>query len=75
MPAVINREKQRLSSNLTLQELGQAMKSLNLADLPPENRRAALADHLAMIMIDSIHDRQKAVELASARVMHRASRQ
>lgn len=51
------------------------MKSLNLADLPPENRRAALADHLAMIMIDSIHDRQKAVELASARVMHRASRQ
>lgn len=50
------------------------MKSLNLADIPPENRRAALADHLAMIMIDSIHDRRQAVELASARVMHRASR-
>lgn len=49
------------------------MKALNLNDIPPENRRAALADHLASIMIDSIHDRQKAVELASARIMHRAN--
>jgi len=50
------------------------MKSLNLAEIPPENRKAALADHLARIMIDSIHDRSQAVELASARILHRAAR-
>lgn len=50
------------------------MKQLDLKAIPPENRRAALADHLAKIMIDTIHDRRQAVELASARVIHRASR-
>jgi hypothetical protein len=55
-----------LPSNLTLNQFAEAMKALNLAEIPPQNRNAALMAHLARIMAASIHDRARAQDLVSA---------
>ena len=67
-----NREKERLSSSLTLPELGQAMKQLDLSTVPPEKRADAIRDHLMRIVADSIHDKEVAFEIHAARVLRRA---
>lgn len=42
------------------------MSQLNLAQIPPENRKRAIMDHLARIMVGTIHDRSAAADLAAA---------
>jgi hypothetical protein len=71
---IINHEKQRLSSNLTLNQFAQAMRQLDLSAVAPENRSKAIQDHLAHIMIHSIHDRTQAAELVAARLLHLKTR-
>lgn len=66
-----NQQKDALPSSMTLQEFGQAMSALDLQSIPPEHRKAALMDHLAKIMIEKIHDRPMAADLASAYLMRR----
>lgn len=50
------------------------MKTLNLAEIPLENRNAALMDHLARVMALSIQDRAKAQELVAAILMRARAR-
>jgi uncharacterized protein (DUF2249 family) len=56
---------------MSVQEFGKAMAQLDLTHVAPEKRHQAIMDHLARIMIDKIHDREKAAELATAWLMHR----
>jgi hypothetical protein len=69
---VINREKERLPSSITPHELGQAMSALDLSGVPPSKRRAAIKDHLMRVMANTIHDRQTALEIHAARLLHLA---
>ena len=56
---------------MTLQEFGQAMSALDLQSITPDKRPRMLMDHLAKIMIQKIHDRHTAADLASAYLMRR----
>jgi hypothetical protein len=50
------------------------MRQLDLSAVAPENRAKAIKDHLAKIMIHTIHDRQAAAELVAARLLHLKNR-
>lgn len=67
---IINRQKDALKTSLSLTDFGKAMAQLDLSSVAPEKRRQAIMDHLAKIMIGTIHDRDKAAELAAARLLH-----
>lgn len=56
---------------MTLQEFGTAMSALDLQSVSPENRKKALMDHLAKIMIQKIHDRTTAADIAAAYLLRR----
>ena len=64
-----NTQKDALTTNMTLNEFAKAMQALDLASIPAENRKRAIMDHLAGIMVEEVHDRRAAVELAAARIM------
>lgn len=64
-----NAQKDALTTDMTLDEFAAAMKALDLESIPAHKRRRAIMDHLAGIMIEEIHDRSAAIELAAARVM------
>ena len=66
-----NRQRDTLPSNLTTEQLGQAMSQLDLSGVPPEKRPAAIRDHLMRIMADSIHDKQTAFEIHASRLLRR----
>ena len=68
---ITNHEKQRLSSTLSLNQLGQAMAQLDLSAVAPENRTKAIMDHLTRIMAATIHDRSVAMDLTAARLLRR----
>lgn len=68
---VHNPQADALTSSLTPRQFGQAMAQLDLASVPPENRKAALADHLAKIVAANIHDRSQAAEITAARLLRK----
>ena len=45
------------------------MAQLDLTDVPDHRKTKAIMDQLAKIMAGTIHDREVAVEIASARLM------
>lgn len=63
---ITTQQNRQLSSNLSLQQFAEAMKTLRLAEIPPHKRNAALMTHLASIMAASIHDRALAQDLVTA---------
>jgi hypothetical protein len=65
-----NTQKEVLTTDLSLNDFAKAMQAIDLSSIPTEKRKRALMDHLAGIMIDTVHDRSAAVEIAVARVMH-----
>ena len=67
-----NRQKQRIPSNLTLDEFAKAMKQLDLSSVPPSKRKQAVFDHFMSIMADSVTDPSTKYEiLASQRLRRR----
>lgn len=67
---VINRQKDALATSLSLDDFGKAMSQLDLSSVPPEKKAAAIRDHLMRIMVGTLHDRDKAAEIASARLFY-----
>lgn len=67
---VRNLEAERLSSNINIQELGQAMAKIDLKSIPAEKRQSAVMDQLMRVMADSITDRDKAHEIEISRLLH-----
>ena len=55
-------------ANLSLVNLGKAMSQLDLSSIPPEKRQAAVFNHFAYIMQDTLQDRSLAQEI---RVSHK----
>jgi len=51
-----NNEKDRHETGITIHDFGRAMAALDLSAIPPENRNAALMDHLAGVMSKTIKD-------------------
>jgi hypothetical protein len=68
---IINRQKDALPCSISTHQLGQAMSQLDLSSVPPEKRKAALMDHFMRIAAASIHDRDKAAEIAASRQLRR----
>lgn len=66
---VRNREKERLTSSMSLEDFAKAMSHLNLSDIPPEKRQRAVINHLLGIQIDVIHDRQRASEILGGMII------
>lgn len=64
-----NPQRDALRSTITDVEFAKAMAALDLTSVPPEKRAAAILDHMAGIMIETVVDRSAAIELASARLM------
>lgn len=64
-----NPERESLPTTLSLPEFGRAMAALDLSSVPPENRQRAVLDHLARVMIGSLHDRSLAVDIAASRLL------
>ena len=54
--SVYNREKNRINSNLTLEQFAEYMKQLNRDDIPLENRKMATIDHMMRIIAGSVSD-------------------
>lgn len=55
-------------STISLQDFGKAMSVLDLSNVPPPNRAAALMDHLAHIMASTVTDPTLASELRGSRI-------
>ena len=66
-----NQEGDALDSNMSLAEFGNAMKQLNLNDVPHHKRPQAIIDHLMRIMGDAVIDKEKAQEIHISRILHR----
>lgn len=50
------KKKKYIDSNLTLHQLGHAMKQLDLSDIPDANKPKAIREHLTKIMADTVTD-------------------
>jgi len=57
------RQEAQLPSTITPEQLGRAMKQLDLSSVPPDKRKWAVAEHLHRIMQDTLEDRTKAPSL------------
>lgn len=66
-----NIQKDALESNITLDQFGNAMKQLNLSDVPAERVGEAIKDHLMRVMADTIKDKEKAQEIHISRLLKR----
>ena len=66
-----NIQKDALESNITLDQFGNAMKQLNLSDVPTERAEEAIKDHLMRVMADTIKDKEKAQEIHISRLLKR----
>jgi hypothetical protein len=64
-----NKQADALESNMTTEELGQAMNQLDLSSVPPHKRKSAVMDHLMRIMAQSILDKEKANEIHVSRLL------
>ena len=51
-----NQRKDAIQSRITLEQFASAMKQANLQNIPPENRKAAVIDHLITAMSDTVAD-------------------
>ena len=65
-----NKQADAHESNITLVEFGNAMKQLNLDDVPDHRRAEAIQDHLMRIMADSIRDKEVAEQLHISRILN-----
>jgi len=50
------KKKKYIGSNLTLHQLGHAMKQLDLSNIPDANKPKAIREHLTKIMADTVTD-------------------
>ena len=64
---VINRRKDALATNITLEDLGKAMQQQDLSTVSPHNRERAVFDHFVKIMSETVQDGGKARELKLSR--------
>jgi len=65
-----NHEKDRLPSNISLQDFAKAMRQLDLGPIPKEKRYAAVIEHLMRIMENEINDRSLAKEIKYSRILN-----
>jgi len=65
---ISNPQADALPSTIGVQELGQAMRTLDLAGVPPERRHLAILDHLGAIMARTIQDPSARHALVDTRI-------
>lgn len=68
---IINREKERHATRMTVQQFAEAMRAVDFAAIPPEKRGAAVMDQIATIMSREILDPNVRYEVEAAQKMHR----
>jgi len=62
-------KNETFSSSISVNELADSMKQKRFHEIKdPMKRQQAIYDHLMSVMIDTIHDRTKAADLAATRV-------
>lgn len=62
-------KNETFSSSMSVNELADSMKQKRFHEIKdPMKRQQAIYDHLMSVMIDTIHDRTKAADLAATRV-------
>jgi hypothetical protein len=60
---------ENFSSTMSLKDLAESMKQKRFAEIEdPMKRKKAIYEHLMNTMIDTIHDRTKAADLAATRI-------
>lgn len=69
--SIINRQKDSHASSITPEQLGKALSKVDLKAIPPHKRKAALADAMATIMSQTIHDSRVRDEIKLSQIMHR----
>ena len=60
------KKREYLDSKMTLDQLGEAMSELDLANIPERNKDKAIREHLTKIMAETILDPNKRAELEVA---------
>lgn len=71
---VRNRAKDRLDSDLHIGDFAAAMRSLDLTKVSPENRNAAIREHLTRIMAMHVTSSAARTQLGEALVMNAATK-
>ena len=62
-------KSENLSSTMSLKDLADSMKQKRFDEIEdPIKRKKAIYEHLMNSMIDTIHDRDKAADLAATRI-------
>jgi len=62
-------KSENFSSTMTLKDLAESMKQKRFSEIEdPIKRKKAIYEHLMNTMIDTIHDREKAADLAATRL-------
>ena len=69
--SIINKEKDAIPSKITPQQFAKALASVDLKAIPKHKRKAALADAIITIMIETITDEGKKDQLRISQMLHR----
>lgn len=68
---VKNPTKAAIPSTINLAEFAHAMKQLNLANIPQENRKSAVFDHFITIMADNVTSPAQKYEILMSQHLRR----
>ena len=52
----VNKQKDRIQTTCTPQELGRAISAIDLSSIPPENRKAAITERMMEVMLATTED-------------------
>ena len=66
-----NHRKDAIQSKITLEQFASAMKQINLDNVPPEKRKAAVLDHIFTIMADTVVDSGLKYEIKSSQLLRK----
>ena len=67
---VKNWEKDRIPSNISLEDFAKAMQQMDRNGIPKDKMVQATIDHLMRIAADNIDDKEKADEIMWSRVLY-----
>ena len=66
-----NHRKDAIQSKITLEQFASAMKQINLENVSPEKRKAAVLDHIFTIMADTVVDSGLKYEIKSSQLLRK----
>ena len=70
---ITNRQAEAIPARISLYEFGNAMSKLDLTTVPEHKKAAAVRDHLAIIMSETILSPTAAFDLSMSRQMRNKS--